>query len=1002
MLELSHALVSFVAVNWLRQLNHPVRALTLAILLGIFCPFGAGQTYIAHTQEINPIDAEKAFNEGDELFKKADAEFLRKAIPKYRQAAEIWHRANNRQRETEALSRIAATYFGLDEYGKAREYYNQSLNLCRVLKDQSCEAHSLNGIGRTYWATGDANSALDFYKQSLELRKATDNRSGEGYTLGNIGAIYLAVGEGEKAIEYFTRALSIMKQLENQDGQAFILYNIGLAYATRSESALALEHYERALALQTQKDQRAAASTLNNMGLVYASLGESEKALTHYKLSLAIRRKGGYRPGIAITLRNIGDIYAKQGENQTALTYYNEAIPLSEEVGDRRSAAYTLDSVGVVYWRLGDFRKSLIYFDKALSLFRKTSHKVGEATSLANSGSAYYSLGDYKKAMECYQVALPTFRQVADRPGEIRTLYDIARVQSSHNDFEAAYKTIQSALSIIENLRRSIPIHDLRASYFATIQDYYTFEIDVLMRLHKQTPEKQFDALALQANEQALARSLLDVLVESQIDIHEGADAQLLQKQKLLKQALDEKTNYRTRLLGNNQNPQQLLTAERDIDALTLQYEDVRSNLIKSHPHYSALMQPKPLTLNEIQQQVLDSDSLLLEYALGTDRSFLFAVTNSSISTFELPPRSDIERVATQLYDSLKARNQRPPNESPEQRAKRLTSADDQYIKAAEALSQIILVPVVGELGKKRLLIVASGALQYVPFAALPAPRDKRQQIRPTKIGGDSHPLIVDHEIINLPSASTLAVLRHEARTRRKATQSLLVFADPVFTRSDSRIKPASPNNKGGNLDLLTPDPLPRLMFSRDEAKNIIAVVPAKSDREASNFDATRSLALSKEAADYRIVHFATHTRIDSVRPERSEVMLSRFDESGESVNGSLSLSDIYNLRLSAELVVLSGCETALGKEIRGEGVIGLTRGFMYSGAPRIVSTLWRIDDRVSAELMKLFYEGMFKRGLSPAAALQAAQIAIWRRKNWQHPYYWAAFIIQGEPNRME
>ena len=196
-------------------------------------------------------------------------------------------------------------------------------------------------------------------------------------------------------------------------------------------------------------------------------------------------------------------------------------------------------------------------------------------------------------------------------------------------------------------------------------------------------------------------------------------------------------------------------------------------------------------------------------------------------------------------------------------------------------------------------------------------------------------------------------------------------------------------------------DALPRLVFSRDEAKNVLAVVSNNDQRQALNFDATRSLALSSEAANYRILHFATHTKIDSVHAERSEIILSRYNENGDALDGSLTLSDIYNLHLSAELVVLSGCETARGKEVRGEGIIGLTRGVMYAGAPRVVSTLWRIDDRVTAELMKSFYEGMFKHGLSPSAALRAAQIEIWGRQNWRHPYYWAAFTVQGEPNKM-
>jgi CHAT domain-containing protein len=188
-----------------------------------------------------------------------------------------------------------------------------------------------------------------------------------------------------------------------------------------------------------------------------------------------------------------------------------------------------------------------------------------------------------------------------------------------------------------------------------------------------------------------------------------------------------------------------------------------------------------------------------------------------------------------------------------------------------------------------------------------------------------------------------------------------------------------------------------RLRFSRQEADEITRLAPEEKRFEALDFAASRATAMSADLGQYRIVHFATHGLINNQHPELSGMVLSLVDEQGHPQNGFLRLYDIYNLRLGADLVVLSACQTALGKEIKGEGLVGLTRGFMYAGAPRVVASLWRIDDRATAEFMKRFYQAMLGEGLRPAAALRAAQVSMWKERRWQSPHYWAAITFQGE-----
>jgi CHAT domain-containing protein len=394
---------------------------------------------------------------------------------------------------------------------------------------------------------------------------------------------------------------------------------------------------------------------------------------------------------------------------------------------------------------------------------------------------------------------------------------------------------------------------------------------------------------------------------------------------------------------------------------------------------------------------------LLLEYVLGDEVSFLFAVTRTSLRAFELAPRAEIEQAARRMIGLVMAR-QPVPGETLRERRIRIEKADVEYPAAAAALSRMVLGPVAGDLSDQSLLIVSDGALQYVPFGALIAEPEG-------KSGGQ--PLIVNHEIVSLPSASVLGVLRRELSTRRPAARAVIVLADPVFDAADPRLKLGSHSPPQRPAVASLPDEmvravrsaglvdergaLSRLPFTRQEADAILAAAPPELSVRILDFNASRETAMSADLSRYRIVHLATHGVLNTEQPELSGLVLSLVDEQGRPQDGFLGLHEVYDLNLPAELVVLSACQTGLGKEIRGEGLVGLTRGFMYAGAERVLASLWNVNDSATARLMKLFYEGIFSKGLSPAAALRAAQLELSKRPQLRSPYYWAPFVLQGE-----
>jgi CHAT domain-containing protein len=340
----------------------------------------------------------------------------------------------------------------------------------------------------------------------------------------------------------------------------------------------------------------------------------------------------------------------------------------------------------------------------------------------------------------------------------------------------------------------------------------------------------------------------------------------------------------------------------------------------------------------------------------------------------------------------------------------RILNADAAFRKEAAALSRVLLGPVSGQLASKRLLIVADGILQYLPFAALPGP-----DLAENNDSEDLSYLIEDHEIVNLPSASVLGLIREETEGRPSPPKKVAVLADPVFEADDPRIKakvtsiePAIPSPVESGTDPATPvhraisgveEGFHRLPATRREADSIVALIPPEMGLKLIGFKASRAAVSGPELGQYEIVHFATHGFIDDDNPELSGLALSLFDEKGRQQNGSLRLHDIYNLKLPVELIVLSACESALGTEIRGEGLVGLVRGFMYAGAKRIMASLWKVEDKPTAELMKRFYRHLLEDGETPAKALQMAQLEMSKQQRWKAPYYWAAFILQGECN---
>jgi len=908
---------------------------------------------------------------------------MRLSIETLNAALALARTAGDRHQEATAEQRLGLAYRRLGETDKAKAHLEQALDLMPTGGDRMVQVDTLTGLGVLQDAMGHKREALALFERVLPLYRELGSIAGEGSTYHNLGAIHWSLGERQAALDNFERALPLRLAANNPTGQARTLSNLGLLHNTSGEPQEALQCYREALAIWKRTGDRAGeASTLHNLGMVYADMGNPIQALALLGQALETRHALEDRRGEAITLNSIGTLQAGLGATQEALDTLGRALPLDRETRNRLGEAVALRGLGLLDERGGRLDEALQQYDQALAIARDIGSKLDAAATLRRIGGARMARGDTQGARAALEESLALSGEIEERNGEAEALYALARLDRDGGDLERARAEAESSVDRVETQRTRVLADALRSSYLASHQDEYALLTDVMMRQHEREPQAGHAAEALATSERARARGLLDLLAEGQADIRRGVDPDLLAREHTLQMEINSRESYRGRLRGTGAPTGDIAAVQSDVDRLLGEYATVRGMIRAASPRYAALTQPAALDLGALRRDLIDPGTVVLEYALGEERSYLWVIDAEGIDSHILPPRATIEEAARRLHDLL-AEGPRRALEAPT----RIAAAD---------LSRILIGPTAGALGKRRLVFVPDGALYYVPFAALP-------DLRPSS-GGESPPLIRDHEIVSLPSLSVALSLRQEDTTRRPPPGLVAILADPVLDAADPRLPggiaragqppPADLLRSAGESGI---DHLARLPYTRREAQAIRAAAAGGEVLTALDFDASRETATGGRIDAYRIVHFATHGLLNTRSPELSGIVLSLFDADGRPRDGFLRVQDLYNLELRAELVVLSSCSTALGQEVRGEGLLGLVRGFMYAGAPRVVASLWDVRDEATAELMTRFYRGMLRDGLRPAAALRAAQVSMLSDERWSQPHAWAGFTLQGE-----
>jgi CHAT domain-containing protein/tetratricopeptide (TPR) repeat protein len=895
----------------------------------------------------------------------------------------ILHLAPLRQATTRDRQRAAAArarYEGgkLSESGdsdKAAGRFEEALKLASHTGDERQAA-----VARLVWASLQSRSYSQ--RARLELARARDEFKKQGdlaheeSALFSLGSRAFQQEEIKEALDFYREAHDLAGHLKGDFGrlrEAKVLSGMALVYKHLGDYDLALGLYGDSLDLWPEGvDDEGRIMTLNNLGEFYLATADPDQALRYFWEALRLNPEVDSKIQI---LSGIGLAYQTKNNPTQALAYLEQALHLglSAESETGFGLSKVLVRISAVYledratWRTGlNLFVSEVASQKALSLARQSRNWSMESNAIAILGRLQHLKGRPAEAVRFFEGAGARARKRLDQPGELGALFGRAQAEWSLGKLDQAERTLDESRKLLNAFRESAITDTMRRSVFSLQRQHFSSSIALLMERHQKEPQADFAVRAFNLGEAARARTLLDDLMREPIG--EEEDQSLSEEERQLNQEVRSKRRQRNRL-DEVASPQRQ-EIEQEIKGNFWKLEQLQAQ----HRPVN-LSDFQPLSLQEVRSQVLDDDkTLLLSYWLADEGSFLWAVDRQSETVYRLPPKARIEELARSIRLTMSEEK----------------GSEQESFELLVELSRQVLLPVADLLGDRRLLIVADGELQSVPWGALPDPGS----LRSTKDDAAIR-LVKRHTISVLPSASVLAALRQKLRHRPPAPKEVAVIANPKYrvkesadSRGEAELRVAPLKNEAKYFR--------ELQHTQEEADAILKLFPADSEFHAFREEASRELVMGDTLSSYQIIHFAVHGISDPV-PELSGLVLAQVDELGRERNGFVHAFEIARLNLPAELVVLSACQTGVGRNVPGEGVLNLTRAFFSAGARRVIVSLWDVDDEATAQLMRYFYEAYQQKGLSPSEALRDAQNRMSASEQWSHPYYWAAFVLQGE-----
>ncbi|WP_293069719.1 CHAT domain-containing tetratricopeptide repeat protein [Moorena sp. SIO4A5] len=944
----------------------------------------------------------------------------RKAIENYQQSLVIKREIGDRKGVANSLNNLGVAYYNLGNYPKAIEYYQQTLTIAREIGNRSGQASSLGNLGNAYLSLGDYPKAIEYQQQSLVIKREIGDRQGVANSLNNLGLAYNNLGDYPKAIENFQQSLKIARDIGDRSGVANSLGNLGLAYQNLGDYPKAIEFHQQSLAIKQEiGDRRGEAYSLGNLGAAYYNLGDYQKAIEYYQQSLVIKREIGDRSGVANSLNNLGIAYRSLGDYPKAIEYYQQSLVIKREIGDRSGMANSLNNLGVAYDNLGNYPKAIEYHQQSLTIAREIGDRSGEANSLNNLGIAYDNLGDYPKAIEYYQQSLVIKREIGDRKGEASSLGNLGNGYGNLGDYRKAIEYHQQSLAIDREIGdRSGEAHSLGnlGNGYGNLGDYRK-AIDFYQQsltIAQEIGERQGEGNLLNNLGYALFKSgnlkQAETTLTKAMEIRESLRPGLLDNHKI---SLSEKQSNTYRIL------QQVLIARNKTDAALEIAERGRARALAellakglSPERDTPIIKPSLKRIKQIAQQ---QKATLVAYSIIPSEGIYVWVIQPTGKiewrSVQLPPDTSLKELLKNGYDCLADHGQCRSSDSSGQPSQGdwVKLKDDQFQEPwqvvevnpqqgnlrlklpgweegvtierpitdvarivdspniekprLQQLHKLLIEPIADLLPfdeNARVVFIPHRELFSVPFPAL---QDQ-----------EGNYLIEKHTILTAPSIEVLGLTHQKRKDLPNSGQTALVVGNPTMPK----VPPALGKE---------PEQLSALKGAEQEAKYIASQLNAQP---LLGQDATET-KVKRQMPKARYIHFATHGLFAPKRIGGIGSAIALAPSLGE--NGLLTAEEIFDMKLSAELVVVSACETGVG-HINSEGVIGLSRSLVRAGVPSVMVSLWSIPDDKTTELMTEFYQNLERTGDKAQALRQGMLTMIPKSGN---PKDWAAFTLIGE-----
>ncbi len=822
-----------------------------------------------------------------------------------------------------------------------------ALAQAQTIEQRNNEAVRLYQVGVQQLNQGQFREALETFEQVLVIVREIGNRQVEGVTLNNIGLVYNNLGQYPQALEFYQQALAIAKAIGDKAMKGMTLNNIGLVYRNQRQYPQALEFYQQALAIAKAISHKAGeGTTLSNIGAVYADLGQYPQALESFQQALAIAKAIGDKAGEGTRLNNIGAVYDSLGQYPQALKNYQQALAIANAIGDKTTESARLNNIGTVYSRLGQYPVALVYYQQALAMRQAIGDKAGVGQTLSNIGGVYHNLGQYPQALKFYQQALAIAQAISDKVGEGTRLNNIGGIYHNLGQYPQALESYQQALAIVQ----AIGNKEIEGTMLSSIGVVYNTQGN-----YSQAETTLF--AAIEVLESLRSRDLKD---DQKISIF-GLQAA---SYRFLQQAL----------VAQNKFDKALEIAERSRGRALVELIDSKlSQNLSNQPNI------KPPTLQEIQQIAQKQNATLVQYSIIDEPLKVQGKEEwlqSKLYIWVIKPTGDIVFKQVDLKKSLNKSLQDLVTTSRDDIGVRsrsifeVTPTNPQPQNSTEKLKQlhqILITPIADLLPKdpnERVIFIPQQSLFLVPFPALQDEQGKY--------------LIEKHTILTAPAIQVLDLTRKQKHNTPKSTGDVLIVGNPTM-----------PKIQIGEL-VANLDPLP------GAEREAIQIAQFFNTEALTGSKAIKATVMQK-MQQARIIHLATHGLLQDFKGfgVPGAIALAPSGKADDAIDGLLTAGEIFDMKLQADLVVLSACNTG-GGTITGDGVVGLSRSLISAGVPSVLVSLWAVNDNSTAFLMTEFYRNLQQ---NPDKAVALRQAMLTTMKQYPNPKQWAAFTLIGEAN---